>query len=381
MHEVTIKPEWIIRGPAGASLPRRVVELLVKVDEQGSLAGACKATGISYRYAWQLLREGEQLFAEPLIVMQRGKGSKLTVLGEKLVWADRRVAARLSPLLDSLASELGAEIKKARSSAPALLRIHASHGFSIQLLHEFLATANVPNELNYRSSLEAVVSLHDGDCDVAGFHVPVGEFEAPMLSHYRQWLKSGSLRIVNIVTRRQGLIVARGNPKEIYRVADLARPNVRFINRQPGSGTRLLLELLLQKEGIERSRIKGFEHYEFTHAAVAAYVASGMADVGYGVETPARQFKLDFIPSQTERYCLMCDEKTLTSPLLQQMLKTLRSTRYKTAVNQLPGYHTHKAGTVMSLQDAFASMNALPGSAVVQRQSPIRRLPPAARLR
>ena len=353
MHQVTIKPEWIIRQPGGESLPRRVVELLVKVHEVGSLAGACKATGISYRYAWELLRQGESLFGEALVVMDRGKGSKLTLLGEKLVWADRRIVARLSPLLDSLASELSAEIEKVRSPAPGLLRIHASHGFSIQLLHDFLAAANVATELRYRSSLEAVVSLHNGDCDVAGFHVPVGEFEAPVLKHYGEWLHARSLKVISIVTRRQGLMVAPGNPKEIYRIADLGRPDVRFINRQPGSGTRLLLDLLLRKEGLAPDQVKGYEQCEYTHAAVAAFVASGMADVGYGVETPARRFKLDFIPSQTEHYCLVCKEKALASPALQKMLAILRSTRYKAAVNQLPGYKVRKAGVVMDLKDAF----------------------------
>ncbi len=356
MHEITIKPEWIIRRPGGVALPRRVVELLVKVHEHGSLASAAKSLGMSYRHAWDLLHEGEQLFGDVLVVMERGKGSALTVLGEKLVWADRRIAARLSPLLDSLASELGAEIEKVLSAAPALLRIHASHGFSIQTLHNFLVAAGVPNELKYRGSLEAVVSLHSGDCDVAGFHVPLGEFEAPVLAHYGEWLRSSSQKIINIVTRRQGLIVAPGNPKEIYGIRDLARPDVRFINRQADSGTRLLLDLLLRKEGIEPSRIKGYEQCEYTHAAVAAFVASGMADVGYGVETPARQFKLDFIPSQTERYFLMCNEKALASPAAQKMLSILRSEEYKAAVNQLPGYQTGEAGTVIALDQTFASL-------------------------
>jgi molybdate transport repressor ModE-like protein len=330
-----------------------VVELLVKVHELGSLAAACKATGISYRYAWELLHQGESLFGEPLIVMQRGKGSTLTLLGEKLVWADKRIAARLSPVLVSLASELSAEIEKARSPARDLLRIHASHGFSMQLLHNFLNAAHVPNELKYLSSLEAMVSLHKGDCDIAGFHVPTGEFEQPVLAQYGDSLKSLSLKIVSVVTRRQGLMVARGNPKEIFRVADLARRDVQFINRQPGSGTRLLLDLLLQKEGVDPARIRGYEQCEYTHAAVAAFVASGMADAGYGVETPARQFKLDFIPSQTERYCLACHEKSLESPAMKQMLAVLRSTKYRAAVNELPGYKVLKAGAVLDVKDVF----------------------------
>jgi molybdate transport repressor ModE-like protein len=358
MHEVTIKPEWIIRRPGGAALPRRVVDLLVKVHEHGSLASACKASGISYRHAWDLLHEGELLFGETLVRMERGKGSRLTLLGEKLVWADRRIVARLSPMLDSLASELGAEIEKVLSAAPALLRIHASHGFSVQTLHNFLGAAHVPNELKYRGSLEAVVSLHNGDCDVAGFHVPLGEFEAPVLEHYGDWLTLGTQKIINIVTRRQGLMVARGNPKEIYQIKDLARPDVHFINRQADSGTRLLLDLQLRKEGIEPGRIKGYEQCEYTHAAVAAFVASGMADAGYGVETPARQFKLDFIPSQTERYCLMCNEKALGTPAVQAMLAILRSEEYRSAVNQLPGYQTHESGTVIELDEAFQSLAA-----------------------
>ena len=356
MYEITIKPQWIIRRQGGPALPLRVVELLVKVHEYGSLSSACKASGTSYRHAWDLLREAEQLFGEALIVMQRGKGSRLTALGEKLVWADRRVGARLSPLLDSLASELGAEIEKVVSAVPALLRIHASHGFSIQTLHNFLGTAGVPNELKYQGSLEAVVALHKGECDVAGFHVPLGEFEAPVLAHYRPWMTLRSQKIINIVTRRQGLMVARGNPKEIYQIRDLARADVHFINRQADSGTRLLVDLQLSKEGIGPAQIKGYDQCEYTHAAVAAFVASGMADAGYGVETPARQFKLDFIPGPTERYCLMCHEKALASPSMQKMLAILRSEDYNAAVNQLPGYHTSESGIVMELDQVFSAL-------------------------
>ncbi|MEO6973547.1 MAG: substrate-binding domain-containing protein [Rhodoferax sp.] len=356
MHEITIKPRWIIRRPGGPALPLRVIELLAKVHEFGSLASACKASGMSYRHAWELLREAEQVFGDALIVMQRGKGSTLTALGEKLVWADRRVGARLSPLLDSLASELGAEIEKVLSPAPALLRIHASHGYSVKALHDFLGAAGVPNELKYRGSLEAVVALHNDECDVAGFHVPLGEFEVPTLKHYRPWLTLRSQKIINIVTRRQGLIVARGNPKEIYQVKDLARPDVRFINRQASSGTRLLLDLQLEKEGIEPTLIKGYEQCEYTHAAVAAFVASGMADAGYGIETPARQFKLDFIPGQTERYCLMCQEKALGSSAIQKMLAILRSNDYTAAVNQLPGYRTSESGIVVELDQVFSAL-------------------------
>ena len=131
---------------------------------------------------------------------------------------------------------------------------------------------------------------------------------------------------------------------------------MRFINRQAGSGTRLLLDMLLRKEGIDPARIKGYEQCEFTHAAVAAFVASGMADVGYGVETPARQFKLDFVPSQSERYFLLCDERSLDAPVMQQMLEILRGDEFKQAVDRLPGYEARDCGTVIELDEAFEAL-------------------------
>jgi len=356
MHEVTIKPQWTIRQPSGAALAPRVIELLVKVHEQGSLASACQVLGVSYRHAWELIRQGEALFGEALVRMERGKGSTLTTLGEKLVWADRRITARLSPMLDSLASELGAEIGKVLSPLPALLRIHASHGFAIETLHQFLAAAGVPSDLKYCGSVEALASLRNAGCDVAGFHVPIGEYEHAAIAHYQPWLDVQSQKIIQVAARRQGLIVAAGNPKKIYTLADLARPGVRFINRQAGSGTRFLLDMLLAKEGISPARIRGYEQCEYTHAAVAAFVASGMADAGYGLETPARQFKLDFIPGQTERYFLLCDERSLATPLMRKMLEILRSEAFRGAVNALPGYQAEDSGRVISLDEAFGTL-------------------------
>ena len=361
MHEVTIRPQWTIRHHAGPSLAPRVLEVLVKVHEHGSLSRACRAMGVSYRHAWDLVRQGEALFGQPLMLMERGKGSTLTALGEKLVWADRRVAARLSPVLDSLASELSAEIGKVLASPPSLLRIHASHGFAVQALHSFLAAANVPTELRYCGSQEAVASLHNGGCDVAGFHVPLGEFESTAIAHYRPWLTPGSQRIINIAIRRQGLMVAANNPKKIYALKDLTRPGVRFINRQAGSGTRYLLDLLLRKEGVDASQIRGYEQCELTHAAVAAYVASDMADAGYGVETPARQFKLDFLPSQTERYFLLCNEASIESDAVQRMLAVLRGAAFQAAVDRLAGYQVNDSGTVLELGEAFEALRAKPG--------------------
>ena len=353
MERISIKPLWTIQGPDGTALPARVVELLVQVHAHGSLLEASKQLGLSYRHAWDLVRQGESHFKAPLLHMERGKGSTLSALGEKLVWADHRIAARLKPVLDSLASELAAEIDQVVRSQAAVLRIHASHGFAIEKLIDALIAGGLRVEQRYGSSTAAAAALHDGACDAAAFHIPIGPTQRAVLAHYARWLDGDDLQLIDMATRRQGLVVAAGNPKKIYELADLARPDVRFINRQAGSGTRLLLEALLEQAGVELSRIAGFEQGEFTHAAVAAYVASGMADVGFGLETPARQFKLDFLPLASERYFLLCRAATLETPAMQQLLAALRDPAFNAAVDALPGYRAVDAGKVTPLRSAF----------------------------
>lgn len=356
MHQVSIKPHWSIRRRDGGSLPSRLIDLLVDVDEHGSLMSACQKCELSYRHAWDLVRQGEALFGAPLLVMTRGKGSKLTPLADKLVWADRRISARLSPVLETLASELEVEIERALSAPSPMLRIHASHGFAVSKLHEMLAVDGLPVELKYGTSLEAVAALAGDGCELAGFHVPVGEFQGEVARHYARWFDLAAHRVVHVATRRQGLMVAAGNPRKIYDVADLARPGVRFINRQPGSGTRFLLDLLLRQSGIDSSRVAGYEQGEYTHAAVAAYVASGMADVGFGVETPARQFKLDFLPMQSERYFLLCHERSLETPLLRRTLDLMGGTAFRQAVESMPGYQATDTGRITTLAEAFPEL-------------------------
>jgi molybdate transport repressor ModE-like protein len=356
MHKISIDPVWTIRWPDGKALPARLLQLLVHVHEHGSLAAACQASGASYRHAWDLVRQGEALFGMPLLEMERGRGSRLTPLAEKLVWADHRVAARLAPVLQTLASELETEIQRIAVHQPSMVRLHASHGFAVSRLFDLLAEQQVPVDRKYVGSQEAVKALHDGACDVAGFHVPLGEFQAAGFAHYAPWLDPKGHRLVDVATRRQGLIVAKGNPRKIYDVRDLARPGVRFVNRQGGSGTRFLLDCLLQRERIDPASINGYEQAEYTHAAVAAYVASGMADAGFGVEPPARQFKIDFVPVASERYFLLCREPSLSLPQVQAMLEILRSREFRAAVDRLSGYAASDSGRVQTLREAFPGL-------------------------
>lgn len=353
---IRIRPVWAINTTSGSPLPARLLELLVQVQASGSLQAASTAQGLSYRHAWDLLRQGESLLGGPLLSMARGKGSTLTPLGAKLVWAQRRIDARLGPLLETLANELSAELSA--ELAPSLhlpspaLRLDASHGFAIEALLATLSAQGVALEHRYASTVAAAAALHEGHADIAGLHLPEGPLEALARARYAPWLGETQAAqpdwlMIHIARRRQGLMLPPGNPGGISDLRDLARPDLRFINRQADSGTRLLLEGLLAQQGLSGAQIRGFEQSEFTHAAVAAYVASGMANAGFGLETAARQFKLDFIPLASERYCLVCRPACLQHPTLLALRQALQNPALRAQLNALPGYQADEAGDVM----------------------------------
>ncbi|NEX62132.1 substrate-binding domain-containing protein [Noviherbaspirillum galbum] len=353
MHKVTITPTWTLTDGEGRQLPYRVVELLTHVEEHGSLQEAARVMGVSYRHSWGLLHEAEQTLGASLLDMARGRHARLTPLAQRFVWADRRIKARLSPALDSLSSEMEQEVRAILSSSGRALRLHASHGFAVEQLNLFLTNAGCALDLKYRPSFDAVAALAAGGCDMAGFHLPIGRFEPAMAAHYRRWLRPERQRVIHVARRRQGLMVQRGNPKKIYAIEDLARPDVRFINRQIGSGTRLLMELMLESSGISPEQVTGHDQNELTHAAVAACVASGMADVAFGVETPARRFDLEFLPLQSERYMLLADVQLLDPADLERVVNIMSADTYRRVVSALPGYDGSEAGRLQRIEDIF----------------------------
>lgn len=360
MFKVAIDPHWRISRTMGTKpgVPLDtdlLLRLLAAIQSSGSIAAAVKASGLSYRHVWGLLMEAEQLFNAKLLIKQPGKGTRLSPLAETLLWADKRISARLSPTLQSLASELEAELDKTVLGARAALRIDATHGFAVAALLDQLTAANVPVELRYRNSTEAVAALARRECDLAGFHVPLGEFEAEAVKRYAKWLNAEQHVLIHLAVRTQGFFVAAGNPKNIRSLEDLTRPDVRFVNRQPGSGTRLLLELMLDEKGISTSSIRGWESAEFTHAAVAAYIASDMADVGVGVETAAKRFGLDFVPLIRERYFFAADKQAIEKSPLNEIVAILQGPDFRQQLSELAGYDGSKTGLIMEVREAFPS--------------------------
>ncbi|MCD2515319.1 helix-turn-helix transcriptional regulator [Massilia sp. G4R7] len=354
MLTIHIRPHWEISVKGEAPLDTAdLLGLLLSIQDTGSIAQAAKSVKLSYRYAWGLLRAAEELFGEQLLHTGRGRGTLLTPLAQKLVWADRRIAARLSPTLQSLASELEVELGRITAGRTRPLRLDASHGFAVAALMGCVDRDLLPVDSRYRTSTDAVMALARRDCDLAGFHVPIGRFRAPTVAWYLRWLDPEQHCLVQVAGREQGLIAARGNPLGLRGLPDLVRPDVRFVNRQAGSGTRMLLEMMLADEGLAFDAINGFNSAEFTHSAVAAYIASGMADAGMGMRAAAAQFKLDFIPLLRETYYFALRRDALDGPAMQQLLGLMREPSYHRLVAALPGYDATGTGEVLSIRDAF----------------------------
>lgn len=355
MRRFEIRPEWALKDSDGSEHRLRTLfDLLSAIAAEGNLNKACAQLGVSYRHAWGLVRRGAALVGAPLVNSGRGQRAQLTALGEKLVWANKRIAERLTPILESFSSELESELKQAVQDSKAIVRIHASHAFAISALHALLQEKHKPLDLRYVGNGDALAALSRGACDMAGFHVPLGALENEVMETYARWLDPGRHVLIHLVVRHQGLIVARGNPAGISSMADLAKPGVRFVNRQPGSGTRLLFGMLLKQAGMNGAQISGFDTAEYTHGAIAAYIASGMADAGPGVETAARQFNLGFVPLVNERYFLVCDQDTLGTAPAKNLLAVISGAEFRYRLSEIPGIDCLQCGAVQSVTEAFA---------------------------
>lgn len=359
MGKILVRPAWLVSNEAGDELDQQLFPVLQAIHDAGKLTVAASKAGLSYRHAWNLIGRWSDFFGSPLVNLERGRGTTLTPLGEKLLWAEQRINARLAPQLESLASELNLEISKLVTTARSTLRIHASHGFAVAKLPELLRSHSlIQLDLRYLGAQESLASVVRGACEFGGFHVPEGRFAGLALAQYGKWLAPDRQKLVYLVTRTQGLFVAKGNPRNIHSVADLGRPGVVFINRQRGSGTRLLIDQLLEEAGVDHQRLDGYQTEEFTHAAIAAYVASGMADAGFGVEPPARQFNLDFIPVAKERYFLICRDETLELPEARELIGLLRGPAFKGLIEGLAGYTAPRAGEVAGIAETFPALDA-----------------------
>jgi len=179
---------------------------------------------------------------------------------------------------------------------------------------------------------------------MAGSHLLDPESGEYNLKYIKQVLPNIPVKVIVLVGRTQGLLVARGNPKQISTLKDLAREDISYVNRQSGAGTRVLLDYQLRLLGISSSSIRGYQQEEYTHLSVAAAIASGRADCGLGIAAAAQALGLDFVPLYQERYDLVIPKRYYEDALLEPLIGILNDQAFKDSVASLPGYNIDQMG-------------------------------------
>jgi len=221
-----------------------------------------------------------------------------------------------------------------------------SHDLALDVLSSHLKARGGQGGLAsaHVGSLAGILALRKGEAHFAGIHLLDPETGEYNRSYLQRFLPGREVALLNLVYRNQVLLVPKGNPLNIQTLADLAKPGIRFINRQAGSGTRVLLDYLLRKQGLAKEQILGYEREEFTHLAVAAAVVSGAADVGLGIQSAAEALGLDYVPVGQERYDLAIPREYLENPRMQAMIAVIRSKAFQEDVLALGGYDIRDTG-------------------------------------
>lgn len=326
--KLLIQPTLLLKTPNyhQHSLDLTHIGNLLKSVEQGkTLAAAAKDLNVSYRTVWNELKEAEQELGCKFLDRIKGHGSRITPAGRLLISSlerlDLQLAGETQRLADDIGMKLANHIKKKFDQF-----IFCS---SNDPLIELISPKFDEIEFETMGSGHALDRLLEEKASIAGFHVS----DPQEIKGIQDHLQRRNLTVVPLMQRVQGLILAKRNPLKIKSVRDLARPEVRFINRQKGAGTRLLLDRLLEREGLKTKQIKGYAHEEFTHNAIATSILAGQADAGMGLQYIAKEYGLHFIPIETETFYLAMKPQLRENKTIRAFIKSVQNHSNKT-----PGY-------------------------------------------
>jgi putative molybdopterin biosynthesis protein len=276
--------------------------------------------------------------------LPRGSGS-ITTLTE----ADGiiRIPANIEGI--SANQKVRAQLLRPLSSIENTIVITGSHDNTLDILADQIkeVSCDISVSSSHVGSMGGLMAIKKGACHMAGAHLLDPEDGSYNISYIKKYLPNQKVWIINLVMRDQGLIVAKTNPKNIQSIQDLKDKGLKFINRQPGSGTRILFDYKLKSLGLSIHDIQGYENDEYTHMSVAVSVLSGRVDAGLGIHAAARALDLDFIPIVTEEYDLIIPDRFYKTPKIQTLLKIIQTEKFKDRIQSLGGYGTQKTGKII----------------------------------
>jgi molybdate transport repressor ModE-like protein len=317
---IAIKPVLMLEssGKSHSSTDLSSIAILLREVQRGkTIQSAAEALDVSYRTLWNQLKVAEKALGTPLLLSTKGHGSKLSPAAESFLNSVAEMERRFDRVSQDEVRRLSGELSSLINPRPVRWVFCSSSDPLIEQVIDGFA------HIDYQTmgSGQALERLLSGDADIAGFHLPDQDSLLQVQAH----LKSAGMLAYPLMRRTQGLMVSTGNPLRIKKLADLARPEVRFINRQKGAGTRLLLDTLMEKEGIRSDRIRGYRHEEFTHTAVATAIVAGTADAALGLKYIAAQFRLGFVPLEEETFYLAMSTKVHASKPIQKFIQSLQA--------------------------------------------------------
>ena len=317
---IAIKPVLMLEsaGKSHASTDLSSIAILLREVQRGkTIQSAAEALDVSYRTLWNQLKVAEKALGTSLLLSTKGHGSKLSPAAESFLNSVAEMERRFDRVSQDEVRRLSGELSSWMDPRPVRWVCCSSSDPLIEQVIDGFA------HIDYQTmgSGQALERLLSGDADIAGFHLPDQDSLLQVQAH----LKSAGMLAYPLMRRTQGLMVSTGNPLRIRKLVDLARPEVRFINRQKGAGTRLLLDTLMEKEGIRSDRIRGYRHEEFTHTAVATAIVAGTADAALGLKYIAAQFRLGFVPLEEETFYLAMSTKVHASKPIQKFIQSVQA--------------------------------------------------------
>lgn len=287
-------------------------------------------------------RVGEKVLCAPI---SRGAG-----VITSLVRADGIVILKRGVQGVETGEEVEVNLFRSKEDIDRTIFCIGSHDVILDLLAQNLSTKDRRFVSSNVGSQAGLVALRRAEAHLAGSHLLDPKTGGYNLQYVRDYLPGTKVMVVGFVNREQGLIVKPGNPKSINTLGDLTEKGIKFINRQRGAGTRVLLDYHLAKAGIAGNQISGYEDEEYTHLGIAAAIASGRSDCGMGIPAAARALDLDFVPLYQERYDLIIPGVFYNSSLLQPLFDVLASHEFKIEIHKMPGYDTSIMGDVERIE-------------------------------